>query len=131
MGITLSLFQLRGPDELRQTRVTPVHVLKFPSNWGLFEQIEGPHANESTPIIVRTRPIPPGMKVELPFDAGGDEEQQWEDESPVLGVGRLTYTMAGDLKRLQLPEDAPYMHRAILAFIAHLPDVTPIILYWH
>lgn len=130
MGVTLSLFQLRGPAALQETQVYPQHVLNFPNNWHLFEQIEGPHAEGSVPIVVHTRPIPDGMKIKLPFDDGENEDQGWVDESPVIGVGRLTYTMAVDLKRLQLREDSPYIHKAILAFISHLPDVTPIVLYW-
>ena len=116
MARYLTLCPLADPEDLQKDLVLVSTQLMFDSDDRIFGQIV-PLRTEPT---IKPRPIPEQLLVRV----GQDETRE-----DVYGAV-LTFVSAGELKTMEYPEDTSVFNLAIRAFIAVLPDDTPIILWW-
>ena len=128
MGLDLTLLPLN--NKIRLEGFVLCHDrLSFDRNYYTFAQIadlngKSQVSEDGIEAIVRTFPLPPSVKVST-----------YEDEG--IRTGRtnpygeeMVYALAGDLRKIRLPDNASEKNKAIMAYVGALEENTPIILEW-
>lgn len=125
MSLALTISPLRDLEELRSGWALCYNRLAFDQDYRIFEQIEQfNYPRISKNPILHPQPIPPNLTVWFYEDEGIDKTR----EDP-YGTG-LTFLYAKEMKKLEIPEDASPLNKAIKSFIDALPGDMPIILQW-
>lgn len=125
MGFDLTILPLRNLRELTGQMTLCYNRLAFDRDYRIFGQISKmDYEDIPEKPILNPRPIPAQLFAWLYEDEGIDRtrEDKYGEE--------LTFLYAEEMKRLNIPENASPMNKAIKAFIDTLPNDTPIILQW-
>jgi hypothetical protein len=128
MSTSLDLLPLRGLKKLDQRFVLCYDRLNFVGDYRIFGQLTNmsDRGRDDIPTkpTIKTRSIPRQMWVQIYEDEGVKRTR-----NDMYG-NELTFVYAKQLKKLVLPADASKWNKAIMAFVAALPNDTPIILLW-
>ena len=79
---------------------------------------------------LRSMPVPKDFNSFCGRDEGYDGYCYGKTSETSYGEP-LEWVLAGELCAIKLPKDAPYIERAIWAYLKHLPPQTKVALYWH
>lgn len=130
MSMMLTIYPLRNLGQLAKTSIFCDDHLTFEDDYRLFGQLRDMSGYRQDDSSIPAKPSIHVMPLPL---------QLWIRMHPVEGIETtrtdeydeiLTFAYAEDLKELRV--GATHARNvAILAFIAALPEDTPIILYWH
>lgn len=118
MATHLKFIGLR-PDDVQERHLVyegDCDILRFIDDEGIFAKLK---AIDSSPLPRRMR-----LKVQ------SDDETAFETAKDGLG-NELAITWARELQSLEVPDDAHFKNKAIMAFIKALPDDMPFILWWY
>lgn len=121
MGIDLTLCPIEYP---RLDSWLGHERISVRRDYRIFGQIDG-FCEAGAHAICHPRPLPEWIR----FRWYGDDGLEVATEDP-YGTP-LTYAMTGALCKVSLPKDATPWNRAVWAFLAALPDDTPVVLWWH
>lgn len=78
---------------------------------------------------LKSMPVPKGFSSFRASGADGETTYGVTAETPYGEP--LEYVLAGHLCAIKLSPDAPYIPRAIWAYLKELPAATKVALYWH
>ena len=116
MGLDLTVLASHFRD--RRGEMLPTATLRFDRDAALFAQL----AADATPCLVDQ--LPDGLTVGVHEDAGLRYTMTDRYDQP------LTFTTPQNVRRMVIPNDTAEWNRAILSFLAALPDDARIVLYW-
>ena len=116
MGLDLTVMTSHFRD--RRGEMLPTAALRFDRDERLFAQL----AADATPCLVHR--LPDGLTVGIHEDAGLRYSAVDRYEQP------LTFSTPAELRRLVIPDGTAAWNRAIVSFLAALPDDTRVVLYW-
>jgi hypothetical protein len=121
MGLNLTLLPLWGPEDLNRTNVLCRNRLSFDTDYEVFLQLNG--FDGKTKPTIKVNPIPAALWIET-----YEEEGIRKRRTDKLGE-EITFVYAEQLKTLNVSNSSP-LNKAIVAFLQHLPNNTPILILW-
>lgn len=132
MSKYLALLPLKSPEHLTKTSVLCRERLEYDQDYRIFGQLgdfshyrnEADGSDIPERPTIKTLPLPPQLWIET-YEHGGVVRRREDDWD-----GELTFVYAGELRKLDLPDDCSPKAKAIKAFIDALPKDTPIVLLW-
>ena len=122
MGLDLTVAPIKYGDSdkwwLSYTRIS------LDRNYELFGMIADKGRDTAKPIL-QPRLLPDGVK----FDWYEGDGIKTRVDDPY--GGKLTYVLAGEFLKIQVPSNSGTWNRSVIAFLCSIDPKIPVVLWWH
>jgi hypothetical protein len=124
VALSLTLLPQRLMDKTDEKLLHCYNRLELVRDYDLFQLI-GETGRSPLKTMIKPKPVPSNWKVELYGESG-----LYEVTADAYGDS-LTYTIAGQLASLPIPDNTYDWNKSVWAFLRTLPESTIVILWWH